>query len=101
MDNLPAKEDMLKDVNAYRALKNINKSEELDAFIDLLIKTVSQKMLGMFIGESIKTWDDYLKLRGEIVAYMYPIQEVRGAKAMEDALTKQLKEYYPNPYKEQ
>lgn len=71
----------------------------MDAFIDLLIRTVSQKMLGMFIGDSIKTWDDYLKLRGEIVAYMYPIQEVRGAKAMEETLTKQLNEYYSNPYK--
>ena len=92
-------EGLRADIKAYSALKNINKSTELDAFMDLLVKTAAMKMQWAFIGDNIKSWDDFLKLRGEVVSYLYPIQEVRGADSMVQHLTEQLNEIYKNPYK--
>lgn len=86
------------DIKAYSALKSINKSVELDAFMDLLLKTAAMKMQWAFVGDNVKTWEDFLKVRGEIVSYLYPIQEVRGADAMINHLNEQLKEIYKNPY---
>lgn len=101
MDDVKAQiEGVQKDIKVYSALKNINKSDELDAFMDLLVKTASEKMLMAFTTETIKDFSSFMKLKGEIASYLYPVQEVRGAKAMEETLTNQLKEYYKNPYKD-
>lgn len=81
----------------YNRLHAINKTKEFDEFVDLMLRTTTGKMIGAFIGDDIKTWEDFLKLKGEITAYLYPIQEVRGAKAMEQHLKEQLDNYYKNP----
>lgn len=83
-----------KESNAYKVLKDIPKSKELDDFLGLLIQTVAEKMVWSFTGENIKNYEDYLKVKGEIVSYLYPIQQIRGADAMVQHLDKQLKEYY-------
>ena len=88
-------EDGLKqEIKALDRLRKINQSEEFNAYFDLILKTVADKMIWTFTGDNIKTWDDFLKVRGEIVAYLYPIQEIRGADAMKQHLEEQLQTYY-------
>jgi len=88
------KEGLEEEVKTYAKLKRLNQSQELSDFLDLLVKTSAQKMIWAFIGDNVKTWDDFLKVRGEVVAYMYPIQEIRGADAMEKHLKGQLDSFY-------
>lgn len=82
------------DLRALKKLKKINNSDEFNAYFDLILDTAAKKMFTAFTGEGVKTWEDFLKIRGEIVAYLYPIQEVRGADAMEKAIKEQLVQYY-------
>lgn len=89
-----AKKSIEKDLNAYRELRSVAKSKEMDTFLDLLIKTAAEKMVWSFIGDNIKSYDDYLKVRGEIVSYLFGVQEVRGADVMVKHLESQLKTYY-------
>lgn len=98
--NEEAKKGIYKDIKAYKALRSINSSDEMNAFVDLLIQTVAQKIIWAFTTDNIKTWDDFCKIRGEIIAYLYPVQEVRGADAMIKHLEEQLNNLYPNPYKQ-
>lgn len=85
-----------KDIKGYKKLKSLNKSEELDTFLDLLVKTAGDKMVWAFTGDNIKSWDDFCKVRGEIISYLYPIQEIRGADSMVKHLEQQLDSYYNN-----
>lgn len=87
-------DDIKKDINAYKKLSSINKSKEFDEFFELLLKTVSQKMIHAFTSDKIKTFDDFLLLKGEIISYLYPIQEVKSADAMAKHLEEQLNQYY-------
>jgi hypothetical protein len=82
------------DIKHYEKLSKINDSQEFNDFFDLQIKTVADKLLWSVTGDNIKSWDDFCKLRGEIIAYLYPIQEIRGSKAMKKQLTDNLNEYY-------
>lgn len=88
-------EDGIKqDLKRFEKLERINKSDEFNDFFDLTIKTAADKMLWAFTGDNIKSWDDFCKVRGEIVSYLYPIQEIRGAKAMKQHLQDNLNQYY-------
>lgn len=87
---------LTEDLKAYKKLDRINQTEEFDAFFQLQIATVVQKMLSLFTGQP-KTHDEYLALRGEIVAYLYPIQQIRGAKVMAKQLQEQLDNIYNQP----
>lgn len=99
MDEQAHKDALQKDINVYKALNKVNKSEELNAFIDLVLKTVVAKMYYALTNKkAIQSYEDFLELRAEITSYLYPIQEVRGAKAAIDALEQQIKDYYQNPY---
>lgn len=90
-----AHEDGIKsDLRALEKLKRINGSQEFNDYFDLILKTASEKMVWAFVGDNVKTWDDFLKVRGEVVSYLFPIQEVRGADAMEKHLKEQLDSYY-------
>lgn len=88
------KQAVSEQIKRYRKLNKINSSSEFDEYFDLLIETCAQKMIWAFTGENIKTMDDFFKVRGEIISYLYPIQEVRGAKTMVKTLQKQLDDYY-------
>jgi hypothetical protein len=83
-----------KDINAFKDLARLNQNGEFDKFVDLLIKTAADKMIWAFVGDNVKSYEDFLKVRGEITAYLFPIQEVRGANAMAKQLTEHLTEYY-------
>lgn len=85
------------DIKLYSKLKNINNSQEMNDFFDLVTKTVTDKLLWVFIGDNVKDWDHFCKVRGEIIALLYPIQEVRGADAMAKHLHEQLDSLYKNP----
>lgn len=87
-------EAIVKEKNAYAKLAKLGKSAELNEFLDLLIKTTAEKMVWSFTSDNVKTWDDFLKVRGEIVSYLFPIQEIRGAGAMEKHLKEQLDTFY-------
>ena len=87
------------DIKAYRELQSVANAEEFDVFFDLLMKTVSSKMVWAFTTDkdgkdNIQNWEDFCRVKGEIAARLQPIQEIRGAGAMAEYLTKQLEEYY-------
>jgi hypothetical protein len=82
------------DLKNYEKLSRINKSQEFNDFFDLQIKTVVDKMLWTFIGDNIKTIEDFYKLKGEVTAYLYPIQEIRTAKELKEQLEERLNQYY-------
>lgn len=93
MDRFKQKKAIDKEVNAYRKLKKIQQSEEFDTFFDLLFRTCAQKMIWTFTTDDI-TWEQFQKVKGEITSYLYPIQEVKSASAMEEHLKQQLEEYF-------
>lgn len=92
--NKAHREGLESDLRALEKLKRINDSQEFNDYFDLILKTASEKMVWAFVGDNVKTWDDFLKVRGEVVSYLFPIQEVRGADAMEKHLKEQLDSYY-------
>lgn len=81
-------------LKVYARLNRINNSQEFNDFFDLVQRTVSEKMIWAFTGDNIKTMDDFYKVRGEIISYLYPMQEVRGAEALSKQLKEQLESYY-------
>ncbi len=96
-DGKQAQDAIEKDLRGYRALNQVNKNPDFDVFFDLLLKTCSDKMVWAFTGDNIKSYDDFCKVRGEVVSYLFPIQEVRSASSMAKHLQDQLNEYYKNP----
>lgn len=86
-----------KDLRVYRKLNELNKDPNFDAYFELLIKTCSDKMIWAFTGNNVKNWDDFCKVRGEVVALLFGVQEVRGSDAMVKHLSAQLEDYYKNP----
>lgn len=94
MDDDAHKRALEDDIKNYKKLDKINQSEEFNTFFDLQINTVALKMLAMFTGKGPDNWDEFCKQRGEIIAYLYPIQQVRGAKAMQQQITDNLNTYY-------
>lgn len=85
------------DMKVYSKLKKLSNSAEVNELIDLFIRTASQKMVWSFTGDNIKSWDQFCKVRGEIVAYLFPIQEIRSAEAMEKHIKEQLDSFYNPP----
>lgn len=96
MDPNELKKAAEKDLKAYKKLKSLNRNEDFDLFFELLLKSASEKMLWAFTGDNVKNYDDFCKIRGEVVAYLYPIQEVRSADAMVKHLQEQLDNFYNN-----
>lgn len=84
-------------VSEYRKLQGVANDENFDIFFNLMLKTVAEKMLWCFTsgkdGDNVKTWDDFCKVKGEIVARLQPIQEVYGAEHMIKYLEQQLEQY--------
>jgi hypothetical protein len=97
MDEAKQKDAINEDLRAYKKLEKINNSQEFDDFFQLQITTVVQKMLSCFTGKGPQNWDEFCKIRGEVVGMLYPIQQVRGAKVMAQKLQEQLDAYYNQP----
>lgn len=89
-----AEKAMAEDLKAYKKLEQINNSEEFNAFFDLQITTVTAKMLQMFTGTGPKDWDEFCRIRGEVIGMLYPIQQVRGASVMKQQLQQQINDMY-------
>lgn len=99
MDDPKSAEQAIKDeIKEFRKLQSISNSEEFKDYFNFLKDTVAQKMLWAFTtgkdGDNIKNWDDFCKVRGEIIARLQPIQEVFGADAMINYLNQELDKYY-------
>ena len=82
------------DIAAYRRLATLGLTEEFKEYSDMLYRTVSGIMITAFTTQSIKNWDDFCKVRGEVVARLQPLQAVGEANAMAAHLEQQLKEFY-------
>lgn len=84
-------------IKEYRKLQAIANADEFETFFDLQLKTVAEKVLWCFTtgkdGDNIKSWDDFVKARGEIVARLQPIQEIYGAEHIIKYLEQQLQGY--------
>ena len=83
-----------KDIAAWRKLQAIGLTEEFDELRDTLVKTVAGKIMFAFTSDSIKTIEDFYKVKGEVIARLQPLQEITGAGQMAEQLEQQLKEYY-------
>lgn len=82
------------DLKAYKKLEKINNSDEFNDFFNLQVDTASKKIMTAFTGDGPKDWDAFCKLRGEVVGILYPMQQIRGAKAVQAQLKEQLNTYY-------
>lgn len=84
-------------IKEYRKLQDVANDENFEVFFNMQLNTVAQKMLWCFTsgkdGDNIKTWDDFCKAKGEIVARLEPIQEIYGAEHMIKYLEEQLQQY--------
>lgn len=95
MDDPKKVEEAIKqDLKAYQKLEKINKSDEFNDFFELQISTTVQKMLTLFTGTKAPTHEEYLRIRAEVVAMLYPIQQIRGAGVMKKQLQEQLTNMY-------
>jgi len=92
----PNKKALEEEIKAYRKLQGVALTDEFKEFSDRLVKTVTDKMIYAFTSDSIKSWEDYCRVKGEIIARLQPIQEVFEAGSMARSLEERLKEYYAN-----
>lgn len=83
-------------IRTYRALQDVANDENFSTFFDMLIKDVAAKMMYCFEGENIKSYEDFCRAKGEIVARLQPIQEVYSAQFMIEQLETQLQAYKQN-----
>lgn len=89
-----SKKSLQDEILSYRKLQSVALTDEFQEYSNRLIKTVSEKMIYAFTADSIKTFDDFCRVRGEIVARLQPIQEVHGAGQIAESLEQRLKEFY-------
>lgn len=94
VDEKKAKDALEQDLKAYKKLERINKSDEFNDFFDAQITTATLKILSCFTGKGPQNWDEFCRIRGEVVGILYPIQQVRGAKALQKQLQEQLDNIY-------
>lgn len=92
----PNKQALKQEIEAYRKLASLGLTNEFQEYSNRLVKTVTDKMIFAFTSDTVKTIEDYYKLKGEIVARLQPLQEVFEAGAMAQSLEERLKEYYTN-----
>lgn len=89
------------DLKAYKKLDKINDSQEFNDYFQYQITQVVQKMVSCFTepgdkSKAPKNWDEFCRVRGEILAALVPIQQIRGAKFVTKQLQEQLDQMYNN-----
>ena len=87
---------MQDELAAYRRLESLSLTDEFKEYTDMLHRTVAGMMITAFTTKSIQNWDEFCKVRGEIVARLQPLQAVGEAGAMAQHLENQIKEFYAN-----
>lgn len=93
-DPSKAKQALEDELRAYRKLDKINQSEEFNSFFDLQLDEVVKKMLECFTGTGPQSYDEFSRIRGEVVGILYPMQQIRGAKFISSQIKEQLNTYY-------
>jgi hypothetical protein len=92
------KQGLEDEIKAYKKLQKVGELAEFNDFFEFQLKTAADKMIWAFTtgkeGDNIKNWDDFCKVRGEIIARLHPIQEIRGAESMVAYMKQQLDNYY-------
>lgn len=81
---------------AYRKLQSLGMTDEFNELKNLLVKTIAGKMLMAFTGDKVKSYEDFLQVKGEVVARLQPLQAIGEAGALADHLEAQIKEFYLN-----
>lgn len=95
MDDLKKQAQATKDeIKSYKKLEKINKSQEFNDFFDMQVVEAARKMIAAFSGEGPKDWEEFCRVRGEVIGILYPIQQVRGAKFVVKQLEGKLNEWY-------
>lgn len=82
------------ELKSYSKLDKINNSDEFNDFFDLQVDTVTKKMLDCFTGTGPQSYDEFCRIRGEVIGILYPMQQVRGAKVIKKQIREQLNDYY-------
>lgn len=88
------KEGLEKDIRRLEALKRLNGNPDAEPVFELMINTVVERMIGAFTSDKVKTIEDWIGEKARVEADLYPLQEIRGAEAIRDALKARLNEYY-------
>jgi hypothetical protein len=89
-----AKAEFEEQLKGYRKLEKIKGSDEFQDFFDYQVKFAVDRMLYCFIGDNIKTYDDFCRERGKVIATLVPIQEIYDASAAKKRLREQIDDYY-------
>lgn len=84
------------EITAYRKLESLGMTDEFQEYSDMLVRTVASKMMFAFTSNSIKSWEDFCLVKGEILARLQPLQEVHEAGAMATHLEQEIKNFYLN-----
>lgn len=97
-DEKDVKEAQEEQIKAYKKLSKISDSQEFKDYFEFQLKTVADKMIWAFTtgkdGDNVKNWDDFCRVRGEVIARLHPIQEVNSAPGTAKYLKDQLDRYY-------
>lgn len=98
MDGVQHKVALEQQAKSFRDLSKIKDSKEFQLYFEEQLKVLSQKLVWAFTtgkdGDNVKNWEDFCRVRGEVVARLQPIQDVYAAKGIADHITQQLKDYY-------
>ena len=79
----------------YAELKKLKNSEEFGVYFNLLVEVATKRTLDL-VTAGAKDWEDFQKQRGEIIGFLYPVQEAGAAEAMEKKVKETYEQYYKN-----
>jgi hypothetical protein len=102
MENEKEKAEAVKGIRAeldvYTKLRELKSTPGFENFLVFLTRATSIQMMTAFVGNDVKCWEDFLKIRGEVVANLRILQEVGGSEMIEKQLSDQLKQYLNPEY---
>jgi hypothetical protein len=93
-DNNAAKLEMAEQIREQKQLARLKDNDDVKKLFDYQFKVAALKMIWCFTGNNVTNWDEFCKLRGEVVARLEPIQTVNGAEAQARLLTEQLTQMF-------
>ena len=85
-------------IKHFKELSKIKDSPEFKKYFEAQLETLAQKLIWTFStgkdGDNVKDWDDFCKVRGEVIARLQPIQDIYAAEGIAQHLKTQLKDMY-------
>jgi len=88
------KDNIEKDLKAWKDLVKVKDSDELESFMKVLVEAAASNMIQAFTSSDVNSWEDFVEIRGQVKSYLLPIQQVYSAQSMYDHLKQQLDDYY-------